>query len=88
MTGVLRALAALSALETVSVLVLLVNLATMHDETVTSALGPVHGALYLAVAVTALFGRGLTERTRIGAMVPVLSGPLTMVNVRQEARTA
>ncbi|MCZ4586014.1 hypothetical protein O4328_20325 [Rhodococcus opacus] len=43
---------------------------------------------YLSVAVTALLGRGLTTRTRIGALVPVLSGPLTMVNLRQEARSA
>jgi hypothetical protein len=47
-------------------------------------LGPVHGALYLAVAVTALFGRGLAARTRVGAVIPLLSGPLTVVNVRRE----
>ncbi|ALE74241.1 MULTISPECIES: hypothetical protein [unclassified Pseudonocardia] len=87
MTGLLRILAALSALELVSVLALLVNLATVHDATVASVLGPAHGALYLAVAVTALLGRGLTPWTRIGAILPVLSGPLTMVNVRREART-
>ncbi|QHE72375.1 hypothetical protein [Rhodococcus sp. WAY2] len=88
MTGLLRILAALSALETVSVLALLVNLGTVHDATVARILGPIHGALYLAVAVTALLGRGLTTQTRVGALVPVLSGPLTMVNLRQEARSA
>ncbi|WP_213571834.1 hypothetical protein [Rhodococcus sp. USK13] len=87
MTGVLRALAALSALETVSVLALLINLGTVHDATLARVLGPIHGALYLAVGVTALLGRGLTTRTRVGALVPVLSGPLTMVNLRQEARS-
>ncbi|WP_036567301.1 hypothetical protein [Nocardia sp. BMG51109] len=80
MTALLRTPAVLSVLELVSVLVLL-NLATVHDGTVASALGPAHGALYLAVAVTALFGRGLTVRTRAGALLPVLSGPLTMVTV-------
>lgn len=88
MTGLLRILAALSVLETVSVLALLINLGTVHDATVARILGPIHGALYLAVAVTALLGRGLTTRTRVGALVPVLSGPLTMVNLRQEARSA
>ncbi|TQC44061.1 hypothetical protein EEB14_39585 [Rhodococcus sp. WS4] len=88
MTGLLRTLAALSALETVGVFVLLANLATVHDGTLAGVLGPVHGALYLAVAVTALLGRGLTTRTRVGVLVPVLSGPLTMVNLRQEARSA
>ena len=88
MTGVLRTLAVLSALETVSVLALLVNLATVHDGTLAGVLGPIHGALYLSVAAAVLLGRGLTTRTRIGALVPVLSGPLTMVTLRQEARGA
>ncbi|WP_049570468.1 hypothetical protein [Nocardiopsis sp. SBT366] len=88
MNGLFRTLAVLSALELVSVLALLANLVTVHDDTVSSVLGPTHGALYLAVAVTALLGRGLTARTRIGAVVPLLSGPLTVVNVRREARAA
>jgi hypothetical protein len=85
MNTLLRTLGVLSTLEFISVAVLLVNLATVHDRTVTGLLGPAHGALYLAVAVTALLGRGLATRTRIAAVIPVLSGPLTMVNVRREA---
>lgn len=88
MNGLVRTLAVLSALELVSVVALLVNLATVHNRTLAAVLGPTHGALYLAVAVTALLGRGLSARTRVGALVPVLSGPLTMVNIRVEARTA
>lgn len=87
MSPLLRALSALSALELISVLVLLGNLATVHDPAVTRILGPLHGALYLTVAVTAMLGRGLAMRTRMGALVPVLSGPLTMVNVRREVRS-
>ena len=86
MSPLLRTLGVLSLLELVSVLALLANLATAHDPTLASLLGPVHGVLYLAVAVTALLGRGLATRTRVGALVPVLSGPLTMVNVRREGR--
>ena len=85
MRPLLRALSVLSLLELASVVVLLVNLATAHNETVTSAVGPTHGALYLAVAVTALFGRGLTTRTRVFAVLPLLSGPLTLFQVRKEA---
>lgn len=84
MSMLLRSLGMLSILEFVSVVALLVNLGTVHDRAVTAVLGPAHGALYLAVAATALLGRGLTMRTRIGAVIPVLSGPLTMVNVRRE----
>ncbi|BAX94330.1 hypothetical protein [Mycobacterium shigaense] len=86
MTPLLRTLAVLSALELLSVVVLFGNLATVHDHRITSVLGPVHGAIYLAVAVTALLGRDLASRTRVGALIPVLSGPLTMLNVRREAR--
>lgn len=88
MTPLLRVLAVLSMLELVSVVVLVGNLLTVHDRSLTSALGPVHGSLYLAVAVTALLGRGLEARTRVLAVIPLLSGPLTMHRVRQEARRA
>ncbi|WP_182525302.1 hypothetical protein [Nocardioides dongkuii] len=88
MSAVLRTLGVLSLLELVSVLALLANLATVHDETVSRFLGPAHGALYLAVATTALLGRGLARRMRIGALIPVLSGPLTVLSVRRERRSA
>ncbi|WP_127479980.1 hypothetical protein [Nocardioides pantholopis] len=88
MSGPLRALGVLSVLELASVLVLLGNLVTVHDPTVTSVLGPVHGALYLSVATNALLARRLTARTRIGAVLPGLSGPLTVLNVRREARAS
>jgi hypothetical protein len=44
----------------------------------------VHGALYLGVVMIALFGRGLATRTRVYAVLPLLSGPLTLVQVRRE----
>jgi hypothetical protein len=88
MTPLLRVLGVLSMLELVSVVVLIGNLLTVHDRSLTSALGPVHGALYLGVAVTALLGRGLEARTRLLAVIPLLSGPLTMHRVRQEALRA
>ncbi|MBO3088231.1 hypothetical protein [Cellulomonas dongxiuzhuiae] len=86
MRPLLRVLDVLSVLETLSVLVLLGNLVTVHADGITSALGPVHGALYLTVAVTALLGRDLQLRTRLSALVPVVGGVLTLRNVRREAR--
>lgn len=88
MNALLRTLGMLSVLELLSVLALLLNVATVHDDTVTSLLGPTHGTLYLAVATTALFGRGLAMPTRVWALVPLLSGPMTIVNVRREATSA
>ncbi|WEK61359.1 MAG: hypothetical protein P0Y60_00955 [Candidatus Microbacterium colombiense] len=76
----------LSVLELLSIVVLLVNLMTVHIDGVASVLGPVHGTLYLAVAVTALLGRDLMLRTRLMALIPVLGGVLTLINVRREAR--
>jgi hypothetical protein len=84
--GVLRSLEVLSILELASIAVLLLNLATLHLRPVTAALGPAHGALYLAVAATALLGRGLLARTRWMALIPVAGGVLTLVNVRAERR--
>jgi len=81
----LRALAVLSVLELLSVVLLLGNLATWHVSAVASALGPVHGALYLSVAVTALMARDLLRTTRIQALIPVAGGALTLRNVRVEA---
>lgn len=86
MRPVLRVLEVLSVLELASILILLVNLATVHVDGVASVLGPVHGALFLAVAVTALLARGLLPRTRWMALIPVAGGILTLINVRREAR--
>ena len=86
MTPLLRTLEVLSVLELLSIAVLLINLATVHVDGVASVLGPMHGALYLAVAVVALLGRGLMLRTRLMALIPVLGGVFTLINVRKEAR--
>jgi hypothetical protein len=84
MVGLLRGLSILSAVETISLSALIVNLVTVHNGAVSAILGPVHGAMYLCVAAIALLSRGLDVRTRIGALIPVLSGPLTIRNVVRE----
>lgn len=86
MRPLLRTLEVLSVFELLSIAVLLVNLATVHVDGVASVLGPLHGALYLAVSVTALLGRDLMLRTRLTALIPALGGVFTLVNVRREAR--
>jgi hypothetical protein len=84
----LRVLEVLSVLELASIAALFGNLLTAHLPGLASALGPVHGALYLAVAVTALLGRGLLLRTRLLALVPLLGGAFTLVNIRRERARA
>lgn len=83
MRPLLRVLGVLSVLEMISLVALVANLVTVHDGTLAGVLGPVHGALYLGVALTALMGRGLDRRTRVGAVLPVLSGPMTALHVRR-----
>jgi len=90
MRPLFRTLEVLSALELLSVVALFANLLTVHSSGLASALGPIHGALYLSVAVIALFGRNVRLRTRLLALVPLLGGAFTIINVRRDAsrRTA
>ena len=84
MTAVRRALSVSSALETISVCTLLINLASAHNAALAAVVGPVHGVLYLTVATIAVLGRGLTPRTRIWALVPVVSRPATLYHAGRE----
>lgn len=75
MTGA-TALRLLGAVELLSVLVLFGNLATVHDEAVASAVGPLHGMVYLAVIVTALAVARGRHRVWLLALVPAVGGLL------------
>ncbi|MDR7382265.1 hypothetical protein [Promicromonospora iranensis] len=75
MTGNL-ALRLLGTAELASVLVLFGNLATVHNEAVSGAVGPLHGMVYLAVIVTAVaLARG-RHRVWLLALVPAIGGLL------------
>jgi hypothetical protein len=71
-----RALRLLGAVELVSVLILFGNLATVHDEAVASAVGPLHGMVYLAVVVAALAVARGRHRIWLLALVPAVGGLL------------
>ena len=86
--SVRRTLGVLSLLELATLSALLVNLFTVHVPTVSQALGPAHGAVYLSLAAVALMARGLLPRTRVMAIIPVVGGVLTLVNIRTERRRA
>ena len=73
----LRWLRLASWAETVSLLVLLVNLATAHAAAVASLMGPVHGSAYLATMVTA-FLLPLPQRSRLLTLVPGVGGLLAL----------
>ena len=86
--SVRRTLGVLSLLELATLSALLVNLFTVHVPTVSQALGPAHGAVYLSLAAVAMTARGLLPRTRVMAIIPVVGGVLTLVNIRTERRRA
>lgn len=73
----LRVLRIATAVELVSLVVLLVNLATVHLPAVASLVGPVHGCAYLFVIGATL---ALTRSTpaRLLAAVPAVGGLLVL----------
>lgn len=80
----LRWLAAASVVETVSLVVLLVNRVTAHVPAVTSATGPLHGFAYLATIAIA-FLVPLATRTRLLTLVPGVGGLLALRAARAVA---
>lgn len=72
-----------AAVEFLSLLVLLVNLATVHLPAITSLGGPTHGCAYVFVVVATLRNPAASTATKVMALVPGVGGLLVM---RQLAR--
>ena len=70
-----RALLIVGALEALSLLVLVVNLVTVHLAPLASALGPVHGLLYLS-GIGLTFRATRATRPRLLSLVPAIGGLL------------
>ncbi|MFI7616189.1 DUF3817 domain-containing protein [Nonomuraea terrae] len=79
-----RTLRAAAAVEAVSLVILLVNVFTVHNEAITSLGGPLHGSAYLTVIVTTLL---LTPAagTRRRAAVPGIGGLLAVRRLRRHS---
>lgn len=69
--------------ETVTLVVLLVNIVTAHDEGITGSVGPVHGLLYVAVIIVALLIPKLPNRIRLVAAIPAIGAPLAAWMMRR-----
>jgi hypothetical protein len=78
-----RLLRIAAPVEFVSLVVLLVNLATAHWRAVSSLVGPVHGCAYLFVVIATARVPGATVRTRLSAIVPGVGG---LIAVRRLSR--
>ncbi len=80
----LRWLTVASVVEAVSLLVLVLNRASVHLPAVASAVGPLHGFAYLATIATA-FLVPLATRSRLLALVPGIGGQLALRSARAPA---
>jgi ABC-type uncharacterized transport system permease subunit len=83
--GVTLTLTVLCIAELVSVAILFGNLFTVHYRPITAVIGPVHGAIYLAVVVTGLLGRGLDPLTRFLSVLPIVGGVLAVWRLRRRS---
>jgi hypothetical protein len=64
--------------ELLSLAVLLINLATVHLNAITSLGGPVHGCAYLIVVILTLRRPGLSGGTRLLGLIPGVGGLLVL----------
>jgi hypothetical protein len=88
-TPSLTALRLAAHAEAVTLLALLVNLATVHAGAVSSLCGPLHGSAYLAVLALAwLSPETAAPGVRPRAFVPGIGGLLVLAGVRRRSGTA
>ncbi|WP_285560209.1 DUF3817 domain-containing protein [Actinoplanes regularis] len=71
-----RPLRAAAAAELLSLVILLVNLATAHLRPITSLCGPIHGCAYLFVIVLTLSNPAADRTAKLLAWLPGLGGVL------------
>jgi Domain of unknown function (DUF3817) len=74
---VLTALRVAAVVEASSLLVLVVNLATVHLANLASAIGPLHGTAYLVVIATSFLAPS-AGRARWRALIPGVGGLLAL----------
>lgn len=71
-----------AVVECVSLVVLLVNLATAHLPVITSLGGPTHGLAYLVVVVATLRDPAASRTAKLLALVPGIGGLLVLRQLR------
>ena len=84
MTNRHRLLDLLALAETATLVILLVNLVTAHAHGVTASVGPLHGVLYVAVVVLALFDSRLHGWHRLIAIIPGIGAPILLWLLRSK----
>ncbi|MFB9905694.1 hypothetical protein [Allokutzneria oryzae] len=78
MTESLLPLRVPATVELTTLVVMLVNIATVHAPAVSSVSGPLHGFAYVMVVVVALLREGTPRRARLVALLPGIGGLLAV----------
>lgn len=86
MGGGFRLLRVAAALETLTLLVLLANVLTAHDASVSAITGPAHGCSYLLVCALAVLETALPTEVRLRALVPGVGGYLVLRGAASRGR--
>jgi hypothetical protein len=82
-----RTLRIATVIETVSLMVLLINLFTIHIKAIASLVGPLHGTAYLAVIVATLLAPATASSgARWRAAIPGIGGLLALWQLRDGSR--
>jgi hypothetical protein len=79
-----QALRIVAFAEPATLLVLLVNLATVHWQPISSLVGPTHGCAYLLVVILTWRQPGAGPRTKAVAVLPVVGGLLVLRRLPDE----
>ena len=74
-------------LESVTLIMLLANLATVHTEVVSSLVGPVHGCAYLFVIIATLGEPRATRKAKATSLLPGIGGLLVLRQLATRADT-
>ncbi|WP_214412045.1 hypothetical protein [Sphaerisporangium fuscum] len=85
----MRTLRIAVGVECSSLTVLLINLFTIHMKAISSLVGPLHGAAYLAViTATALAPSTASSGARWRAAIPAIGGLLALWRLRDRSRAS
>ncbi len=81
----LRLLRVAAHVELVSLIVMLVNLATVHLDVVSSMMGPLHGCTYLVIVAAFWRSPEATAITKAVALIPGIGGQLAVHRQQPDA---
>ncbi|MFJ3913481.1 DUF3817 domain-containing protein [Streptomyces vinaceus] len=73
--------------ELLSLVVLLVNVAFLHQEAVASVIGPLHGCAYLIALIAAAREAGPDRTVTLLAVIPGIGGMFALRRLTAPART-